>query len=73
MMLPAPPIEAKSAVGAGDSFVAGMVFALGGGEPIEKAFRFGMAAGSAAVLRPGTDLARPADIERLFALMSPKN
>lgn len=67
VFLPALKIEAASAVGAGDSFVAGMVHALNmGREPVE-AFRLGMAAGSAAVLRAGTDLARPADIERLLA------
>lgn len=65
--LPALPVEAKSAVGAGDSFLAAMVHRLAcGADPLE-AFRFGMAAGSAAVLTPGTDLAYPPDIERLFA------
>ncbi|MCF8707667.1 1-phosphofructokinase family hexose kinase [Rhizorhapis sp. SPR117] len=68
--LPALPIEAKSAVGAGDSFLAGMVHALTvGHEPVD-AFRYGMAAGSAAVLTPGTDLAFPEDIDRLFALVA---
>ena len=67
-----PPIEAEvqSAVGAGDSFVAGMVYGLAvGWEPL-KAFRYGMAAGTAAVLTPGTNLAYPADIERLYASIS---
>jgi len=65
--LPAIPVEAKSAVGAGDSFLAAMIHALSEGrEPLD-AFRYGMAAGSAAVLTPGTDLAMPADIERLYA------
>jgi 6-phosphofructokinase 2 len=67
--LPALPIEAKSAVGAGDSFVAGMVFALSCGKDPLAAFRFGVAAGAAAVLRPGTDLARPADIEAMHAMI----
>ncbi|MBU0557622.1 MAG: 1-phosphofructokinase family hexose kinase [Alphaproteobacteria bacterium] len=64
---PALPIEAKSAVGAGDSFVAAMVYALASDWPVEDAFRYGIAGGSAAVLTPGTDLARPADIDRLYA------
>jgi 6-phosphofructokinase 2 len=65
--LRALPVEAKSAVGAGDSFLAAMVHALARGlEPVE-AFRFGMAAGSAAVLTPGTNLAYPPDIERIFS------
>lgn len=65
--LPATEVSAKSAVGAGDSFLAAMVHRLArGDEPLE-AFRFGMAAGAAAVLTPGTDLAYPADVERLFS------
>ena len=63
---PAIPVEAKSAVGAGDSFLAAMVWALAGGWEPFAAFRYGMAAGSAAVLTPGTDLCHKADIERLY-------
>jgi 6-phosphofructokinase 2 len=65
--LPAPRIEAKSAVGAGDSFVAAMVYALTSGRDVQHAFCLGMAAGSAAVLSPGTGLAHPDDIARLHA------
>jgi 6-phosphofructokinase 2 len=65
--MPALPVEARSAVGAGDCFVAGMVHALAQGDAPRDAFRLGMAAGAAAVLTPGTDLAYPEDIERLFA------
>jgi 6-phosphofructokinase 2 len=67
VFLPAPRIEAASAVGAGDSFVAGMVFALASGKDDLDAFRFALASGSAAVLRAGNALAHPADIERLLA------
>lgn len=63
---PALPIKAASAVGAGDSFVAAMVYALATGSSAEEAFRHGVAAGSAAVLRAGTDLARAEDIARLL-------
>ncbi len=66
LFLPALKIEAKSAVGAGDSFLAAMLFKLAGGSDAEEAFRYGMAGGAAAVLDPGTDLAHPDDIERLF-------
>jgi 6-phosphofructokinase 2 len=71
MFLPALKIEAASAVGAGDSFVAAMVHALCRGDDDLTAFRIGLAAGSAAVLRAGTDLARPADIERLLEQVEP--
>lgn len=67
--LPAIPIEARSAVGAGDSFLATMLAALARGcDPVD-AFRYGMAGGAASVLTPGTGLAWPEDIERLFAML----
>lgn len=69
--LPAVKVEAKSAVGAGDSFVAAMVHALARGDGIGEAFRLGLAAGAAAVLNPGTGLAHPEDIERLHPLVAP--
>lgn len=62
----APHVEMRSAVGAGDSFVGGMVGALASGDDWEEAFRRGIAAGSAALLSPGTELCRPEDAERLF-------
>jgi 6-phosphofructokinase 2 len=64
--LPALHVPTASAVGAGDSFLAAMVHAFAAGRDTEEAFRFGIAAGAAAVLRPGTDLAAAADIERLY-------
>jgi 6-phosphofructokinase 2 len=67
LRLPAMPIEAKSAVGAGDSFLAGMTLGLARGMAVREAFKLGMAAGTAAVLTPGTELCTRADVERLFA------
>jgi 6-phosphofructokinase 2 len=63
----APPmaIEAVSAVGAGDSFLGGMAWALAEGRPLEEAFKYAMAAGSAAVLSPGTELCHAEDVWRL--------
>lgn len=66
--LPALPVEATSAVGAGDSFLAAMVFSLASGGTIDDAFRFGLAGGSAAILTPGTGLARAEDIRRLSSV-----
>lgn len=66
LRLPAIPVEEKSAVGAGDSFVAAMAHGLNAGWPVERAFRLGLAAGSAAVLSPGTGLCDPTDVWRLF-------
>ncbi|MCB1517109.1 MAG: hexose kinase [Hyphomicrobiaceae bacterium] len=63
---PAHHVPIRSAVGAGDSFLAGMVWALGEGWELEKSFRFAMAAGAAAVLTPGTELCHVSDIHRIF-------
>lgn len=59
-------IEAVSTVGAGDSFLGGFVAALASGESLERAFRIAVAAGSAAVLSPGTELCRDEDVQRLL-------
>lgn len=61
-----PPVETNSSVGAGDSFVAGMTTALARGLPPSEAFRWGVAAGTAALITPGTELCRRGDVERLL-------
>jgi 6-phosphofructokinase 2 len=43
-----------------------MVFALAEGKPIEDAFRFGVAAGAAAVMTAGTQLCRRDDVLALY-------
>lgn len=65
----APTVNILSKVGAGDSTVAGIVHALTQGWTINEAVRFGVAAGSAAVMTPGTELCRRDDAERLFREM----
>jgi 6-phosphofructokinase 2 len=63
---PAPAVATGSSVGAGDSMVGAIVLALERGWAIEDAVRYGIAAGAAATLRPGTQLCRREDVERLF-------
>jgi 6-phosphofructokinase 2 len=63
---PALAVKTNSAVGAGDSFVAAMVWSLASGHGLVDAFRCGVAAGSAALLTPGTELSYPEDIHRLL-------
>lgn len=58
-------IEVVSAVGAGDSFLGGLVWALSDGQTPRDAFRVAVAAGSAAVMSPGTELCSHADVKRL--------
>ncbi|WP_319799704.1 PfkB family carbohydrate kinase [Microvirga rosea] len=67
--LPALKVDVRSAVGAGDSFLAAMTLALAGGAAPGEAFRWGVAAGTAAVLNPGTGLVRREDVERLFQVV----
>ena len=68
IVAPALEVQARSAVGAGDSFVAGMTFGLAQDWESKRAFQLGLAAGTAAVLTPGTDLCHRDDIERVAAL-----
>jgi 6-phosphofructokinase 2 len=72
-MLRLPPLDvpAQGAVGAGDSFLAAMVLALSRGESPREAFAWGMAAGAAAVMRPGTAHPRRADVEALRRRIGP--
>lgn len=64
--LPAIDVPVNSATGAGDSFVAGMVWALAQGHDVEEAFRFGQAAGAATVMTSGTELCRRQDVVDLY-------
>ncbi|HYB41634.1 MAG TPA: 1-phosphofructokinase family hexose kinase [Candidatus Methylomirabilis sp.] len=65
--LAAPAVPVKSSVGAGDSLVAGIVWSLSCGRALADAVRFGVAAGAASVMNPGTELCRAEDVERLYA------
>lgn len=60
-------VPKRSAVGAGDSMVAAIVLGLARGSGLPDAVRFGMAAGAAALMTPGTELCRREDVERLYA------
>jgi 6-phosphofructokinase 2 len=60
-----PPITPVSSVGAGDSFLGAMVWGLAAGHDLAYVLRLGVAAGSSAVLNPGTELAHPDDTRRL--------
>ena len=68
--LRAPTVSIKSRVGAGDSMVAGIVLSLTRGLSLKDAVIFGVAAGAAAVMTPGTELCRREDAERLYKHMT---
>ena len=68
-----PTVPIKSKVGAGDSMVAGIVLSLARGESLKNSFYYGLAAGSAAVMTPGTELCNKEDTDRLFKKMLKNN
>lgn len=64
---PALPVPTTTGTtGAGDCFLAAILWALEQGEPPPEALRWGMAAGAATLLAPGTALAQVADVQRLL-------
>ena len=64
--IPAPPVQKKSTVGAGDSMVGGMVWALSTGKTLQEMLRWGVACGSAATMNEGTQLFKNEDAQRLY-------
>ncbi|TDV33994.1 6-phosphofructokinase [Paraburkholderia caballeronis] len=63
------PMAVSSAIGAGDSFVGAMVWALDRGDALDVAFRHAVAAASATLLAQGTALCRPDDQQRLYRVL----
>ena len=64
-----PQIDIVSAVGAGDSFLGALLWALVSSHSMPEALRYAVAAGAAAVLTPGTALCDRDDVERLRPLV----
>lgn len=62
-------VDEVSSVGAGDSFVGGMILALHRGWTMRDAFLYGMAAGTAAMLSEGTQLCDKDDTDRFFKIL----
>lgn len=61
----AVPVNVVSTIGAGDSFVGGLVWALSRQTDLAQAFRYAMGSAAAALLSAGTALCQAADVERL--------
>jgi 6-phosphofructokinase 2 len=61
-----PTVKQESTVGAGDSMVAGMVLSLSRGESEQEMIRWGVAAGTAATMTPGSELCRKEDVEQIY-------
>ena len=70
--VPAPNVAKKSTVGAGDSMVGGMVWALSQNKILAEVLRWGVACGSAATMNEGTQLFKIEDANRLFEWLKGK-
>ncbi|MFD6896342.1 1-phosphofructokinase family hexose kinase [Rhodococcus sp. NPDC060086] len=68
VQVPALDVEVRSAVGAGDSMVAGLVVGLLQDRSLRDALSLGVACGSAALLTAGSHVCRREDIDRFDAL-----
>lgn len=62
----APKVEKKSTVGAGDSMVGGMVWALSQNKSLKEVIQIGVCCGTAATMNEGTQLFNLQDVERLL-------
>jgi len=65
----APPVEADSTVGAGDSAVAGFVLALSQGKELADCLRLACAAGTATARTPGTELCSGEQVQEILPLI----
>jgi 6-phosphofructokinase 2 len=61
-----PTVEKQSVVGAGDSLVAGFVYSLSSGRSIQESIMYGLAAGAATTMTPGTELCKKEDADMIF-------
>lgn len=62
----APRVEAISAVGSGDAFLAGFACALLDHQPVKESLRLAVSAGTANTLHLGAGCLRPEDVARLL-------
>ena len=62
-----PRIQEKNPIGAGDSMVGGLVWALTRGLPLKEALGWGVASGAATASLPGTEVGSRPLIEQLYS------
>ena len=62
-----PTIKAASTIGSGDSMIAGLLYGLDQGMPIDEALRMGCAAGAATAMSSGTDIGTKQNIDKLVS------
>ncbi|WP_017731150.1 1-phosphofructokinase family hexose kinase [Nafulsella turpanensis] len=67
-----PTVKQQSTVGAGDSMVGGIILSLSRGDDLSDVIKWGVAAGTAATMTPGSELCRKEDVEEIFAWLKHK-
>lgn len=65
-LVKAPKVEKKSTVGAGDSMVGGMVWALSQNKTLKEVIQLGVCCGTAATMNEGTQLFNVNDVKKLL-------
>lgn len=65
-LVKAPKVEKKSTVGAGDSMVGGLVWALSQNKTLKEVIQIGVCCGTAATMNEGTQLFNVEDVMRLL-------
>ncbi len=68
----APNVVRKSTVGAGDSMVGALVWALSQNKSLKEVIRWGVSCGSAATMNEGTQLFKLKDAKKLFKQLKEK-
>ncbi len=68
-----PTVKQSSTVGAGDSMLAGIILSLSRGDELMDAINWGVAAGTAATMTPGTQLCRRQDVEDIYSWLKGKS
>ncbi len=65
-----PSVIAKSTIGAGDSMVAGLIYAIQNNSSAAIMLKWGVACGVAATMSEGTDLAHKVNINNIFTMLN---
>ena len=61
-----PTVKQSSTVGAGESMLGSLILSLSRGDILQEAIKWGVAAGTAATMTPGTELCRKNDVHDIF-------
>lgn len=67
-----PTVKQSSTVGAGDSMLGSLILSISRGDSLQDALKWGVAAGTAATITPGTELCRKKDVENIFKWLTEK-